>query len=131
MRASTLQQIPSGISKRFASSEDVSSVVNELNSLRGQQSLVSSKFEDMQRSVHRQTAGKRSPWASAATLQHLILTFALCPCNRRENSALWREVVQLRQRHEQQRRMIGKIMEFLSRLVRSDNSLGSAPSANR
>lgn len=54
MRASNFQQIPGGISKRFASSEDVSSVVNDLNSLRGQQSLVSSKFEDMQRSVHRQ-----------------------------------------------------------------------------
>ena len=52
------------------------------------------------------------------------------PINR-ENSALWREVVQLRQRHEHQRRMIGKIMEFLSRLVRSEKTLPPGASANR
>jgi hypothetical protein len=56
----------------------------------------------------------------------------------RENQALWQELTLLRQRHEHQRAMIGKIMQFLSRLVSRQSAIGNrampsddAPNAKR
>eukprot|EP00045_Choanoeca_perplexa_P006946 m.60895 g.60895 ORF g.60895 m.60895 type:complete len:374 (+) comp13866_c0_seq1:174-1295(+) len=50
----------------------------------------------------------------------------------RQNQALWQEVTVLRQRHEQQRAMINKIMMFLTRLVQQPATLGNgAPASKR
>lgn len=95
----------------------MASVVNDLNSLRGRQNLIANQFEEMQRYV----VVKYFSTFFFLFSRLIFLAF------HSENTALWREVVQLRQKNDQQRRMIGKIMEFLSRLVRQDELPGAPP----
>ncbi|EDQ86384.1 uncharacterized protein MONBRDRAFT_33857 [Monosiga brevicollis MX1] len=85
--------------KRKVSREDMESVMQNLETMRGNQDEMSHQFHDMQR----------------------------------QNQALWQEVTVLRQRHEQQRVMIGRIMHFLTRLVRNQPAMtGSGrPGAKR